>query len=940
MRKDNVTQTLTELAEQTRPPDAFAARLEANLLARWPRRDPAAQILQPHLGRQAMFKRWAWAITLVVVVMGVIALQPWRQGDEELPLLPRLVSAAGGGATIQEGLLSGAELMLEVTLPSAPGRAPVYRMTSALPATPDAALAWARDFGLPDPQVYRDPREPGALFVVGSDGRRLAFRADGPTASVHYTDDGATGSKSVTSFAEARDVAVTFLRQQHLLPAVYRVEEEPALTQAEKQAWTITLVVELDGQPLIGDMTLIRVVVNAAGGVTYANVPLATFEKLQGYPIQTAQEAWDALLSGGAFRLDTEQAPPAGDAIRTYTRPAPARAVGDAVTVSGWVQVLTPEGDAPVWAQMMTLEGTRYLLRDIPRAADLARIGFNDIQVSGTLVERLGADAWRLAVQQWEIVTDAAPQQSLVGTLQRDGDAAWLVDDAGARYPLPAAPAALEDGARIEATVQAAPAPEKPLDWVSLNTPPFAESHAVHSIGSTVSVVVQPEADGETPAPESPFTLGQTVAVTGVVRATLLQENGREWLEAVLVQIPGVEHAYPLTGTGAMLQELAQLNRLHARLQGQIVPATAPWSFHGQAIEVTSLVQLWPEEQYYTYLGSVAPETLEGQSVAVFTECSSGQRYVMGRDAPWEYQSAFEHMPWQDTQFQIQGAVHPRLTFAGLPILQMEGMNSGGRIGRLPCAAPEPLEPGPEVVNRDDFIERELNNAFTVDRAELAYYYETTTTDVSPSPVARHPSPVLLQPVWVFSGVSGDGLTRFTAYVQAARADYVADTPPQVGGGVAPDRLIDGVIAEVDGDRLVVEDAQRGRIVLHLNENTRVWKGGWDTPRPIEVGDTFYGYGDLNAEGTGYEMEQLEVNLVNLRGEVLNVTETVAGLDVELDDVHTGKILVHITPATSVTEDGQAVLFAESTFTLRPGDGLHLTGLRLKDGSVEAVQTF
>ncbi len=889
-----------------------------------------------------MFRRLAFATMTVVIVMGILMLQPWRlgrQGDGDLPLLPRLVSAAGGGATIQDGLLSGAELVLDVTLPTGASRAPVYRMESALPATPDAAVAWARDFGLPDPQLYRDPREPGALFVVGSDGRRLAFRTDGPTAGAHYTDEGATGTQSVTSFAEAREVAVAFLRRHDLLPASYRTVEERPFTQWETPVWTVNLVTELDGQPLLGGMALIRVVVNATGGVTYANVPLTAFEKLQGYPIKTAQEAWDELLSGGAFRLDTEQSAPAGDAIRTFRRPLPARAVGDAVTVSGWVQVLTPEGDAPVWAQMTTQDGARYLLDGIPNAEALAGIGFNDIQVSGTLVEPLGADGWRLAVQQWEIVTDAAPRQSLVGTLHRDGDAAWLVDDNDIRYPLPDVPAELEEGARIEATIQAAPAPDMPLDWLFLNTPPFAESAVVNSVGSTVSVVVQPEADGETPAPQSPFTLGQTVEVTGVVRVTLFQEDGREWLAAELAQIPGVEYAYPLTGTDAMLQELAQLSRLHARLRGQIVASDDPRALYGQAIDVTSLVQLWPEEQLYTYLGSVAPETRDRQPVAVFTECSSGQQYVLGADVALHYRMFTEQILWQNTQFQIDGAVHPVMTVAGLPLLQVDGMGSGSEIDKLACTPPEARESGPAVVNRDAFIGRDMDHAFTVDRAELAHYYETTT-DASASTVYRLPSTVLLQPVWVFSGVSGDGLTRFTAYVQAAREDYVADTPPQVGGGVAPDRVIDGVVLAVNENMLGVEDARRGRIVLHLNENTRVWKGGWDNPRPIEVGDTFYGYGDLNAEGAVYEMEQLEVNLVNLRGEVLSVTETVAGLDVELDDVHTGKTLVHITPATSVTENGQAVLFAESTFTLKPGDGLHLTGLRLKDGSVEAVQTF
>lgn len=167
-----------------------------------------------------------------------------------------------------------------------------------------------------------------------------------------------------------------------------------------------------------------------------------------------------------------------------------------------------------------------------------------------------------------------------------------------------------------------------------------------------------------------------------------------------------------------------------------------------------------------------------------------------------------------------------------------------------------------------------------------------------------------------------------------------ADVQPYIPDGVAPERILNGTVVEINGDMLVVEHEERGLITLHLNKNTRIWKGRWDNSQPIEVGDEFYGYGDSNADGTVYEMEQLEVNIVNIRGEVISVTETAMGLDVELDDVHTGRVLVHIKPETEVAEAGESVPFAESTFTLSPGDGLQLIGLRLKDGSVDAVQTF
>lgn len=934
MDKDTTAQSLYDLAEETRPDAAFAARLERDVLARWNVTETARN-LQPDR-RQAIFKRLALATMAAAVVLLVVwawPLWPGNRDKADLPLLPRLAAASGGGETILDGLLSGVELLLGVQLPKSPDRAPVYNVTANVPATTGAALAWARDFGLPDPQVYRDPREPEALVVMGSDGRTLTFRPPGPMGGIHYGNSAAVDAPgSAPSFEQASEVAVAFLREHNLLPDHYRV----TASELYPHQLMVDVMTELEGQSLIGDTVVINVVVNADGEVTYAQIPQLTFERLHGYPLLSAQEAWDELLAGGAFRLDSREARRAASEDRYFYRPV---VVEEVVSVRGWVQILVPDrSDQAVWAQVTAQNSARYLLSDIPNAEALTRIGYNDVRVSGVVVENLGPNTWRLAVQAWEVATDTAPLRPLVGTLRREGDAVWLVDDNGARYPLPDPPAELDDGTRIEVFLSTDPAPGELLDWLVLNTPPAAERGApVPGGASTVSVVVQPEEAGtgeSPPTPEAPFTLGQTVEVTGVVHATLYREGDREWIEASLAQIPGVEYDYPLDGTDAMLKELAQLNRLHVRIQGQIVPATVGWTLYGQAIEVQSLVQLWPEERRYVFLGHVAQETIDGQAVAVLTECNSNERYILvGMDPDF-----VAYLTESERQVRIQGALNPVMTLSGLPVLRVDGMTYGGDIDRLPCAAPALLESGPEFVNLDDRPGRAMQIAFTVDRVELAYYYESQYF-ASPT-AADSPSAVLVQPVWIFSGVSGDGLTRFTAYVQAAREKYIADTYPQIEGGVAPDRLIGGAVLEVNGDVLVIEDEKGTRVTLHINENTRIWKGRWDSPLPIEVGDFFYGYGDPNADGTVYEMEQLEVNIVNLRGEVISVTETLTGLDVELEDVHIGPVLVHIKPETEVVENGESVPFAESTFTLSPGDGLHLTDLRLKDGSVDVVQTF
>lgn len=780
MDKDTTAQMLYDLAEKTRPDAAFATRLERDVLARWNTRGMARNLQLER--RQAMFKRFALAaMAVAVVLLGIWAwpLWPGNRDKLDLPLLPRLASASGGGEMVGDGLLSGAELLRGVELPAAPDRAPVYSVTMSIPDTPDAALGWASDFGLPDPQLYRDPREPEALVVMGSDGRTLTFRPPGPMGGVHYGNSVAVDVPGdAPSFEQAAEVAVAFLREHNLLPEHYRITlSEMYVSRPDALSMTLDVTVELAGYPLAGYAVVTQVTVNAAGEVQYAYFPLLAFERLYDYPVMSAQEAWEALLSGKAFRLETDQTPPPGVDIRHFRRSATAHTLGEAVTVRGWAQILAPEQpEQPVWAQVTTLEGTRYLLDGIPNADELTRLGYNDLRVDGVIAESLSHNTWRLLVRSWEVATDPPPSmQSLVGTLRREGDTAWLEEDNGARYPLPDPPAGLENGARIDVTFFNAPVPGELLDWFILTTPPTSELDVAALSGgvSTVSVVVQavePEDGKKPPTPEAPFTLGQTVELTGVVYATLYREGDREWIEADLFRIPGVEYVYPLTGTDALMADLAQLNRLHVRIHGKIIPATVEWTIiHGQAIEVTSFVQLWPEEQQYTFLGSVSPETLEGQEVAVFTECSSGQQYALGPDVASMYQEFAERIPWQGMQVRIRGAVHPFETVAGLPLLQIAGLNSGPEEKGLECAVPTPLDPGPEIVERNDDLERAMQTAFTVDRVELVYYYEPTYASSSPFPST------LVQPVWRFSGVSGDGLTRFTAYVQAVREDYVAD---------------------------------------------------------------------------------------------------------------------------------------------------------------------
>jgi hypothetical protein len=164
---------------------------------------------------------------------------------------------------------------------------------------------------------------------------------------------------------------------------------------------------------------------------------------------------------------------------------------------------------------------------------------------------------------------------------------------------------------------------------------------------------------------------------------------------------------------------------------------------------------------------------------------------------------------------------------------------------------------------------------------------------------------------------------------------------PSPNPSVPLEKIIDGTVVEVGEDYIVINNSVRGLVTLHISPETRIWKGKWDSDLPIKVGDFFYGYGEPNKDGTIYEMEQMEVNIVNLRGAVVSVEQVSDGLDLQLDESYEGKsYTVHVTSETLVISQEGQVPFAEAQIDLKAGDGVQIIGLRLEDGTVAATRMF
>ena len=312
----------------------------------------------------------------------------------------------------------------------------------------------------------------------------------------------------------------------------------------------------------------------------------------------------------------------------------------------------------------------------------------------------------------------------------------------------------------------------------------------VGSSSSSVSVVV--EAPVEEPLPptqaETVFEIGQSVEVTGVVRATIFVNGESRRVEAFLdVDEPGEEQPpYPLSGSSDVLEAITQLDCLHVRVHGRIVASAQEWAPGRLGIEIENFEKVWPDERVQGFLGHLDLETLEGREVVVFTDHETGQRYVLassletnggGWVTPGDSILNYE-------QIFVAGVVQREETYAGTPVLRMMKMHQGSQTATATSADEIPLDI-PQVVDESRFPlgRGELQGAFVVDRVELAYYYEPQPAYVGYSPDGPPPTQqpavtTIVQPVWVFYGHNADDTIHFTAYVQAVTEKHVQNATP------------------------------------------------------------------------------------------------------------------------------------------------------------------
>lgn len=704
-------------------------------------------------------------------------------------------------------------ITLEANLTADPGEVPLYyARAKPIPDTPEEALAWAQDFGLPNPEVFRPANESDpSLYVMGSDDQQLNFLNLGGYGTIFYTYPATyTNNAEPIPFDEAAAIAVAFLRDHNLLPDAYQVE--PAFSDGSP-VQQVSILPQVEGG-VLGLEAALRITVNPEGQVIHATLSQLTLEPAGTTTIISAQQAYDNLLNGRNVMGSTYSRGAAGEeGFRTYQPPSPEWEVGQSVDLVGYLDVMINAQTGEPRLMLMTADQNIYQLtgRNIDEL-DNTQGHWGNVHVQGTITSQNSLNRWQVTVENWEVASPLVGP-CLIGSLTTTGDVAQFRSEDGIDYILPNAPEEIAEGEQMQICLSAPAEPGSELVWFNITLPPPSEGLppgaviteqvaveqavevsvtrvVVESISEENSsgLILEPGAPAGAPGappaafiePTNPYEIGDEVVLTGIVQLyRLVSEEGVARLEATFANDGDQgEAAYPLTypllATPELLEEMAEFNSLHIRVYGRIVPASDTELFfmpnEEQAIEVDSFDRPWPEEKLERFLGHLSVAEIEGQQVLLFTDHATDQQYVINPpDLPLELYA--HDATLDEEQILLTGIVHPVNTFGGRPLLERHGTSAGSDIAQATDISQITMEDHDSipVINEADMHRQEglggiISGDVVIERVELVYPYQ-------PHPPmfgdGSQPEPQVIEPVWTFYGRSADGREKFTIQVRA-----------------------------------------------------------------------------------------------------------------------------------------------------------------------------
>lgn len=808
-----VVEQLQQQAAQVEPRPQFVNELSARLQAK------ARPQNAPHTLADWLIMRFVPRLVGAAAVVGLIALLAWgipTLWQQWRTLEPEPVVSGDTVGVTERTTADPAE-----TFPAVPAELPLYHIEPLpIPTTPEQALAWAADFGLPDPKVYTDPRQPeaGVFQVIGSSNEVLTFQPHGP-ASIYYAigQEVFTGYRTASlesdplPFADAAAAAVNFLTTHNLLPESYRVTEDAPDSLFPYRR--IAIVPDLNGYPLVGSYGAPYAQIHVApdGIVTYAEFSFATLTPGDLTAVQPAQAAYDAYLQGDihSFSMETRMDESVNVAIRHFTAPPPAVQVGDVITLTGWVDLLIAAdgSDARATIHNILLPGTYHLTGDklLEMADSITSMTPGDVTVQGTVTAVLGEGTYQIAVTDWELARRSAhlsfyAYNCLKGTFSREGAEGWLTTYEDFRYRVPQAPAELHDGDRIEVCGQPPSADTVDLTWSEISQPPASEAPPLLEGGvSTTAVQVAAVVEELTSttgvgsvmversvafggggggggygyllsatAPEAQYDVGETAVITGIVDALMFAERDGSQRAQIFLQLLNevglVGGGLSLTAAPEVLTDIAGYHGRFLTVSGVITEMEPGF---GRALEVQTFTAVWPAARPQNFLGHIELDVIDGVDATMFVDHATDQRYIIAwKDVYYQENDDLVRQP----QILMNGLVHPGQEVAGHPVLITRGSHYDSYIAQAKDVSEFPLEEGPPLIPYAPTEPSDNLAGMVLERMELVYYWQPAYD--SSLPTGLYGPPPLLpeqvaKPVWVIYGRSPDGLTIFKIYIPA-----------------------------------------------------------------------------------------------------------------------------------------------------------------------------
>ncbi len=668
-------------------------------------------------------------------------------------------------------LLPGVEIELQANLPEGPAQAGVYEQLDDESLTPENARAMAQRLGV-DGTVYQTPSDSPQQTVYNvSDGKNTIILVNSPYRFNYFKNTDATHGPEVSSLTleEKISKAEAYLTAAGLLPETYRVEVPEAYPD------------QVRFQPTIGDAPLwiyalqaptITVTMDAQGEVIGLGYERVITQPAGEFPIRSAQEAWERLVSGeptwGVEYID--MTPVEAPDIKWWSRSYPQ---GEAITLFNYLTVYIPI--SPTDAQRLAL-GDYTLQGNTQGMVEANRPG-TFFQAWGKLV-----DEFTFEVSGWQV--SPFPDESLEGSLERQDSKAYLATENG-RLLLPELPDELVDGLRLRTRGVRLEQPEPTFDWSYVETGEFTNHGSGGGGGGSSFARLTLSGDGgmDNTSLEAEFPVIEPGTLIEAITGTLnLQKNSypggkQETITSVYLndenQIPGI---WELRLEGDGISGIEAYNTLPVRIWGTV---TSQLPTGQLVVDVERYEPVYPGMQIEAWIGTWEVVNLDGKDIILFS-ADDGSQFILAGSIEFDPDEFVGYPSSPDTgeggsppgsRALLEGVRLPNKTYAGYPLVE-ERSAAMAEDGMT-------LE-GYEITSDDIWVNEQAapqGGRLKIERVELAY----RANDMRFGPYDPAGGPLYVQPVWSFYGHYEDG-REIQFQVQALRDEYLkpratADSP-------------------------------------------------------------------------------------------------------------------------------------------------------------------